>query len=121
MRDGHRRVREIVAELRGVILRLSETAPRSSIDLMVGARLARPVPEPLDAAAVGPLAGDETERRDEMAEALAAAVQRLRARAQEQPFEVQRPEAARRRPSHKHSMSLIARLRAARKQRRDDR
>ncbi len=122
MRDGHRRVREIVAELRRVILRLSDTPPRPSADLTVGVRLVRPVPEPLDAAELGRLAGDGTERRDEMAEALAAAVQRLRARAQEQlpdpQSEPQRPEPAGRRPPHKHSMSLIARLRAARKQRR---
>jgi chromosome segregation ATPase len=118
MRDGHRRVREIVAELRRVILRLSDTQLRPSADLTVGVRLVRPVPEPLDAAEVGCLAGDGTERRDEMAEALAVAVQRLRARAQEQPSEPQRPVVARRQPPHKHSMSLIARLRAARKQRR---
>jgi DNA repair exonuclease SbcCD ATPase subunit len=118
MRDGHRRVREIVGELRGVILRLSDTAPGSRADLTVGVRLVRPVSTPIPTAEVGSRAGDEAERRDELAEALAAAVQRLRARAEEQPFEPQRPEPARRRPLHKHSMSLIARLRAARKQRR---
>jgi DNA repair exonuclease SbcCD ATPase subunit len=116
MREGHRRVREIVGELRGVILRLSDTAPGVRADLTAGVQLLRSVPAPAEPAApaeVDPIAAGETPDREEMAEALAAAVQRLRARAQEQP-----PEPARKQPTHKHAMSLIARLRAARKQRR---
>jgi hypothetical protein len=53
----------------------------------------------------------------EMAEALAAAVERLRARVEEQP---EHPRVAPPvRPSHKHSRSLIGRWRIARKQRRE--
>ncbi len=122
MRDGHRRVREIVGELRGVILRLIATAPEPRADPALEIRLVRPAPKSTDAAPIDRLAGVETPGRDEMADALAAAVLRLRARAQEQPselepFEPQRAEPVRKRPPHKHSMSLIARLRAARKQR----
>lgn len=123
MRDGHRRVGEIVGELRGVILRLRDPAPGSSADLSVPAQLLRhaPVSQPVEEAEID--AGEETARREEMADALAAAVQRLRVRAEEQPLEEQpsepqAPEPARSQPPHKHSMSLIARLRAARKLRR---
>jgi chromosome segregation ATPase len=123
MRDGHRRVREIVRELRVVILRLSDTAPESKADPTVGMRLVRALPKSTDAAVVDRVADGGTPARDEMADALAAAVQRLRARAQEQPPELQplesrRAEPVHRQPPHKHSMSLIARLRIARKQRR---
>jgi hypothetical protein len=61
-------------------------------------------------------------RSAEMAEALASAVERLRARVeqQEQPVaEVAAPIAAR--PSHKHSMSLIGRGRLALRRRRERR
>jgi hypothetical protein len=61
-------------------------------------------------------------RSAEMAEALAAAVERLRARVeqQEQPAaEVPAPVAAR--PPHKHSMSLIRRTRLALRRRREAR
>jgi chromosome segregation ATPase len=122
MRDGHRRVREIVSELRGVIVRLSDTAPEPRADPAVEIRLVRPLSTSTDAAAIDRVAVGETPGRDEMADALAAAVLRLRARAQEQPPELepiqpQRAEPVRKQPPHKHSMSLIARLRAARKQR----
>jgi chromosome segregation ATPase len=147
MRDGHRRVREIVAELRGVILRLSGPAPGSSADPPAPRQPRAPLSDPVEEARIetgeeGEIdAGDETVRREEMAAALAAAVQRLRARAEElppeqlspeeqppepQPSEERSPEQqlpppARRQPPHKHSMSLIARLRAARKLRRERR
>ncbi len=63
----------------------------------------------------------------EMADALAAAVERLRARAQASPprpeqdapqAEVDPPTPAVKRPAHKHSLSLIGRIRNRRKQRR---
>jgi hypothetical protein len=62
-----------------------------------------------------------------MADALAAAVERLRARAQASPpspeqdapqAEVDPPTPAVKRPAHKHSLSLIGRIRNRRKQRR---
>jgi hypothetical protein len=52
----------------------------------------------------------------EMVDALAAAVERLRARVSEGAQPTPGPPA--RSPLHKHSMSLIARVRRARKQRR---
>jgi hypothetical protein len=116
MRDGHHRVGEIVGELRGVILRLRDQAPGSSADLPVPAQLLTPVSDPVEEAEID--AGEELARREEMAAALAAAVQRLRVRAEEQLPAPQPPEPARRQPAHKHSVSLIARLRAARKLRR---
>jgi hypothetical protein len=58
-------------------------------------------------------------RSAEMAEALAAAVERLRARAEEQGEQVPAPVAAR--PPHKHSMSLITRTRLALRRRRERR
>jgi hypothetical protein len=135
MRQGHRRVQEIVGELREAVLRMRTTAPALSAEqaLPIPAPAERVVPAPIvERAASTPLAqreGDhaseaeidrlaagDTARREEMADALAAAVQRLRARAQEQPVErLQEP------PAHKHSMSLIARWRRARKQRREHR
>ena len=55
----------------------------------------------------------------EMAEALAAAVERLRARVEEQATELQPPAA--KAPPHKHTMSLIARTRLALRRRREQR
>jgi hypothetical protein len=64
-----------------------------------------------------PLGSGEA-RGGEMAEALAAAVERLRARVEEQP-----PAAAAvvQRPPHKHSMSLIGRTRLRLRRRRERR
>jgi predicted RNase H-like nuclease (RuvC/YqgF family) len=55
----------------------------------------------------------------EMAAALAAAVERLRARVEEQAIALQPPAA--KAPQHKHTMSLIARSRLALRQRREQR
>jgi hypothetical protein len=55
-----------------------------------------------------------------MAEALAAAVERLRARVEEQPAAQPAPRVEPRAP-HKHSMSLIARVRLGFRQRRERR
>lgn len=65
-----------------------------------------------------PLASDEA-RGGEMAEALAAAVERLRARVEEQPPPP--PPAVVHRPPHKHSMSLIGRMRLRMRHRRERR
>jgi hypothetical protein len=86
---------------------------------------ASPQPRPLEPEKSAPEVPDEV-RSAEMAEALAAAVERLRARVEqqepqhEQPAaEVSEPVAAR--PSHKHSMSLIGRTRLALRRRREAR
>jgi hypothetical protein len=62
----------------------------------------------------------EDARSAEMAEALAAAVQRLRARVEEQAAQPAAGPVAQR-PSHKHSMSLITRTRLALRRRRERR
>jgi hypothetical protein len=54
-----------------------------------------------------------------MAEALAAAVERLRARVEEQAIATSTPAIVR--PPHKHSMSLITRTRLALRRRRERR
>jgi hypothetical protein len=65
-----------------------------------------------------PLASGEA-RGGEMAEALAAAVERLRARVEEQPPVP--ASAVVHRPAHKHSMSLIGRTRLRLRRRRERR
>lgn len=139
IRESHRRMAGTVHELKGVAIKL-----RAAID-------SQPTQEPPSA----------RPRSEEMADALAAAVERLRARAQESavaepgtasvaetgPASAGKPasasagapslapaaqpgpqsakqrdrapaEASPQRPAHKHSMSLIGRLRLRRKQRR---
>jgi hypothetical protein len=95
IRESHRRMATTVSELKGVAVRL-----RTVVD-------AQP---PRESSSARP-------RSEEMADALAAAVERLRARAQESA--APQPEAT---PvagaPHKHSMSLIGRWRLRRKQRR---
>lgn len=102
IRESHRRMAGTVSELKGVAMRL-----RTAVD-------AQSEPESPSA----------RPRSEEMADALAAAVERLRARAQEgvatqpqtpPPVASTVPAA---RISHKHSMSLIGRWRLRRKQRR---
>jgi chromosome segregation ATPase len=105
IRESHRRMASTVSELKGVAMRL-----RTAVD-------AEPARE---SSSVRP-------RSEEMADALAAAVERLRARAQESvavqadrtpsgvPVSSVPPVA---RTPHKHSMSLIGRWRLRRKQRR---
>lgn len=100
IRESHRRMAGTVSELQGVARRL-----RAAVE-------AKPARE---SATVRP-------RSEEMADALAAAVERLRARAQESVVASQ-PDATSSLPPvastpHKHSMSLIGRWRLRRKQRR---
>jgi chromosome segregation ATPase len=99
IRESHRRMAGAVSELKGVAMRL-----RTAVD-------SEPARE---SSSVRP-------RSEEMADALAAAVERLRARAEAgvaaQPDTAPTPAPAARTP-HKHSMSLIGRWRLRRKQRR---
>jgi hypothetical protein len=61
---------------------------------------------------------DESHAAEQMADALAAAVERLRRRAEQAPASgVEAGAASRTAPPHKHSMSLIGRIRYRRKQR----
>ena len=127
MREGQRQVAVLVGEMRAIVERVIADARAAD---------SAPSPEPRPpqeilarSAASRPAADDEhaQERGAEMAQALAAAVERLRERADSVPEpEPEEPEERRqtperraaRIPSHKHSMSLIGRIRLRRKQRR---
>ncbi len=104
MREGYRRMERLVAELKGVMAQL-----RAATALQ--ARPEQPKPEVYG------------EQREELTDALAAAVERLRTRAEisaTQPLQstsTPLPE----RPPHKHSMSLLTRVRLRRKHRRERR
>jgi hypothetical protein len=121
MRAGYRRMELLVAELKGTMTQLRAATTREP-----GAGGTTQLP-------VAP-----AEHREELADALAAAVERLRARAEasaNEPeeladasaprpsAELDRPSAvvAERRALHKHSMSLLGRARLRRKQRRERR
>ena len=151
MRSGHRQLAGLLGDLRGIVERLAggleaERAQRSEPAATPGPEPARapisPAPQPQPPSqppapppgAAVPLAlappglslephGVAGEARGvEMADALAAAVERLRARAEAVP-EAERmahepPPARAAQPPHKHSMSLIKRIRIWRKQRR---
>jgi chromosome segregation ATPase len=101
IRESHRRMAGTVSELKGVAMRL-----RAAIDAQPARESSSPSARP---------------RSEEMADALAAAVERLRARAEEsaavQPDTTPTVPPVERTP-HKHSMSLIGRWRLRRKQRR---
>jgi chromosome segregation ATPase len=98
IRESHRRMATTVSELKGLAMRLRATVDSETSRMSSAAR----------------------PRSEEMADALAAAVERLRARAQEtvaaQPDTPSVPPIVR--EPHKHSMSLIGRWRLRRKQRR---
>jgi chromosome segregation ATPase len=126
MRAGHRRIELLVAELKGFTAHLRAAAARE-------AKPEQPAP------------GIPGEQREELADALAAAVERLRARAEASAVEPEDFAAAPEgfaaasvttRPSrpgvptgepvgehspHKHTMSLLGRLKRRRKQRRERR
>lgn len=120
IRESHRRMAQTIGELRDVTVRL-----RAATETSPAARAGAPAGEDAEA---------EVHRREEMAAALASAVERLRARAQEtsplppSPGSAQEPGVAANptaavsasmtpgaaRKPHKHSSSLIGRLLAAR-------
>ena len=146
MREGHSQMARLLGDMRGLLERLAiaAAAPRASAPPprslppsltttaqvpaagqaqpaeAPAAQAAVPV-EPLPAKPAAPPRVPVPEARgEEMAEALAAAVERLRERAQAVPELQPEPVAPKVvRPSHKHSMSLIGRLRMRRKQRRN--
>ena len=113
MRRGHRRVEGLVAELRAMVARL-KSAGAEPVPLQRAPEEPEPRPEAPKLAV--PSAAVEVQHA-QMADALAAAVERLRARAQAHPEHPLAP--ASMAAAHKHSMSLIRRWRIARKQRRE--
>ncbi len=100
--EGHRRMEQLVGEMKVIVARLASAAAQRAPE-------ATPMP-------VAP-----SERGEEMVQALAAAVERLRARAEAavppSPASPSPPAPAAQRVVHKHSMSLIARLRRRRRMR----
>lgn len=113
MRESHSTMAATVGELRVLARKLRDAAAPSASRSSV--------PDvPLPAA---PAQASSQVRSEEMADALAAAVERLRARAQESSLPPQVSDTALTTKSkpHKHSRSLIGRWRAARKHRREAR
>jgi chromosome segregation ATPase len=107
MREGHSRIELLVGEMKGIVARVSAA---------LAAEQRTPPARQLAETVV------EQARGAEMADALAAAVERLRARAEtvEDARVTHRPPAAER-PAHKHSMSWLRRRGIKRKQRRERR
>jgi chromosome segregation ATPase len=109
---GHRRMELLVGEIKGIVARLTaalvQERPVPVPSIVPPPRTVNPQPtEPAPASARG----------EEMTQALAAAVERLRARADAAPPPAQlSPPPAH--VAHKHSMSLLGRWRLRRKQRR---
>jgi chromosome segregation ATPase len=116
-RAGYRRIEGLLAELKSVVAQLRAAATREP----------RPAPP-------GPIV--PSVQREELADALAGAVERLRARAEASPIpedeatvtppigstrpgSPDRPAEQRARAPHKHSMSLLTRIRRRRKHRRE--
>jgi hypothetical protein len=142
MREGHRQLEAIAHEMKGILARLllgiasdgagaesQSSSPPSSPSPQPASVLAEPPageglgrgPSWREETVAGPESQAAGARGSEMADALAAAVERLRQRAQEAPAPPppqRRAEDRVKAPSHKHSLSLIARLRIRRKQRR---
>jgi chromosome segregation ATPase len=106
MREGYRRVERLVAELKGVAVQLRTD----------GAVESRPVQ-------LEPVVAVPGEQREALTDALATAVERLRARAEVSPMppEESAATAVVERSPHKHSMSLLTRIKIRRKQRRERR
>ncbi len=119
MRDGYRKMELLVGELKGVVAQLRAASARSS-------------------RAGEPSSGAHGEQREELADALRTAEERLRssteasvlesgertdASAGLRPSGLERPTVSpvAERSPHKHSMSLLTRLRLRRKQRRERR
>jgi chromosome segregation ATPase len=114
MRQGHRRMELLLGELKGIVARASTVLAAED-----RAQIDRPGSDRSEIRRQ-PVAAPASEARGaEMVDALAAAVERLRARAEaaEGVRVVHRAPAAER-PPHKHSMSWFGRRRIKRKQRR---
>jgi chromosome segregation ATPase len=118
--QGERREQELVQQLedmRRSLLRMRGVV--HELRTLLGQLRSAPSPPP---PALPPVQQRPQPDREEMTKALASAVERLRARAAAPENEPVAPQPAPQRPPaapalHKHSMSLIGRLRMARKQR----
>lgn len=117
MRRGHRQVEALVAELKGVVARLKAVAATPPPAQTPAPDAPRVPQAPAREGLSRPHGALPEAENGEMVEALAAAVERLRARVAEHAELTPGPTAGP--PQHKHSQSLITRLRIARKQRRE--
>jgi hypothetical protein len=129
MRRGHLQMGDLIGEMKGIVERLlgavalagpaAGVAPRpvASTEPHVGLQPGAHAPGP--AQRRSPVGVIAEARGAEMTDALAAAVERLRARAQEAPAVPEQPRIESvTLPAHKHSMSWFARRKIMRKQRR---
>jgi len=115
MREGHRRMETLLAEMKDIVARVSgalSSAESSAVE--------RSRPSPAQLARPAGTAVPLEQRGAEMANALAAAVERLRERAEAAPADGQAASVAPapQLPTYKHSMSWFARAKIKRKQRR---
>jgi chromosome segregation ATPase len=107
MREGHRRIESLVGEMKGIL-----AGATSALAVEQRPQLTRQVAQTPTGEAPA----------SEMADALAAAVERLRARAETvEGSHVAQPQPSTPRAAHKHSMSWFERQRIKRKQRRERR
>jgi hypothetical protein len=118
MRQGHGQMERLVAEIKTIVERATRAALRPQPAAALAEQPAAPAGVSKGQQLAAPESTEET-RGAEMAEALAAAVERLRARAdaavpEQAPAARKVPEL----PRYKHSLSLVGRLRIRRKQRR---
>lgn len=122
MQEAQRGALKLLGGVADTVARLREAALESGASVTSPAPPASvaPTPTPTPPQRLAPASASAEQRGGEMAEALAAAVERLRARAEVQSPE-QPPVPALRHPTHKHSMSLIARMRLAMRLRRERR
>jgi len=141
MREGHGRMETLLTDIRSLVRRLATALagrPGEHPEDAPGVESPAAGPpsqhEPVTVAAASPVQGESPaaaveatsgEAGVEMAEALAAAVERLRARAEAAAAAAQAAaaggQAAQQRAPHKHSASAIGRWRKRRKQRREAR
>jgi hypothetical protein len=124
MRRTHRSAQGLVGELADALAQLKGASAGASATPAPTVAEPRAPRRPVSSASASaaPDAGGGASAQapgGEMAEALAAAVERLRARVEEQP--AQPPAPAQARAPHKHSMSLITRSRIALRRRRERR
>jgi chromosome segregation ATPase len=115
VRRGHGQMEQLVGEMKTLVGRLARGVaverPAQSVST--------PSARPRHTQDLSPSEPAGEARGAEMADALAAAVERLRARAEAAPLEDSRVVAKQAElPAHKHSLSLIGRWRIRRKQRR---
>ena len=123
MTRGHAQMQQLVGDMKGLIERLSGAVADVQVRHAAPGAVSAPLHRYAASSPAAPVGAREQAaaqaRGTEMADALAAAVERLRARAE---ATVEEPRAAAARPSalprYKHSLSLIGRWRIRRKQRR---